>query len=292
MEWIEAKSLLQTVSHGDNWFGIEYNVNLYRGCHHGCIYCDSRSDCYHIQNFDEVRGKKNISSLLERELASKRKKGIVGIGSMSDTYNVFEKKYELTRKALFLLEKYGFGVCLQTKSSLVTRDIDILVKMQKRGSVCIGLTITTYDDILSRKIEPFAPVSSQRFAAVHDLSKAGIFTGILLSPVLPFITDTEENIRKMVYLAHQNGAKFIYTYLGVTLRENQREYYLQALQKNFPELVDIYKKKYGNKYLCLTPSQNLWKTFTEECQKYGILYKMDDIIKGYKKETQQISFLL
>lgn len=290
MKWIEAKTLLQNVSYGEEWFGIQYNMNLYRGCNHGCIYCDSRSDCYHIENFDEVKAKKNVEILLEKELMSKRKRGIIGIGSMSDPYNAFEKKYEITRKALLLIEKYGYGVCMQTKGILVTRDIDILKNIHKRASVCIGVTITTYDDTLSRILEPYAPVSSQRWEAVRKLSEEGIFTGILLSPVLPFITDTEENIRKMVFLASQNGAKFIYTYLGVTLRENQRVYYYDALQNYDKELVSKYKSTYKDKYLCLTTHQNLWNVFTEACEKYGILYKMEDIIKAYHKEKKQISF--
>ncbi len=267
-------------------------MNLYKGCSHGCIYCDSRSNCYHIDNFDKVRGKENALAILEHELARK-KSGIIGIGAMSDTYNPFEIKYEQTRGALKLISKYNYGISIDTKSDLILRDLDLLKEINSKNNVIIKFTITTPNDALSKVIEPNVCPSSKRLKAIKELSANGIFTGIMLNPVLPFITDKEEDIKLLVRLVYESGAKFIHTYLGMTLRENQRDYYYEKLDKYFPNLKEKYLKYYGERYNLLTPnSQKLYRIFTEECQKYGILYKMSDIIKAYKKEiktNEQIS---
>lgn len=285
MELVKAKTILSKVKYGNDWYGIDYNMNLYRGCNHGCIYCDSRSNCYHIENFDTVRGKENALAILEQELSKKREKGVVGIGSMSDTYNSLESKYQITRGALELLSKYQFGVAIDTKSNLILRDLDILKEINQKNDVIIKFTITTPDDTLSRMIEPYVCVSSERLKAVKELSDAGIFVGIMMNPVLPFITDQEEDIKKLVCLAHQNGAKFIHTYMSMTLRENQRDYYDEMLEKHFPELKEKYIQTFGEKYQCYSlRGKYLYQIFTEECDKYGILYRMEDIIKAYKKE--------
>ena len=285
MEFVEAKTILTKVRYGDDWYGVDYNMNLYRGCCHGCIYCDSRSSCYHIENFDTVKGKKNALTILERELSKKKDHGVVGIGSMSDTYNPFEKQYEVTRGALKLLSKYDFGVAIDTKSDMILRDIDLLKEISAKNNVIIKFTITTSDDDLCRIIEPHVCVSSKRYAAVRTLSENGIFAGIMMNPVLPFITDGEEDIRKLVRLAHENNARFIQTYMGVTLRENQRDYYYRKLDEHFPGLKEKYIRYYGDRYNCSVPDyERLYRVFTEECGRYGILYNMSDIIKAYKKE--------
>lgn len=285
MEFIQAKTLLTKVKNGDMWYGIDYNMNLYRGCSHGCIYCDSRSSCYHIENFDVVKGKENALSILENELAGKKQKGVVGIGAMSDTYNPQEIEYELTRGALRLIEKYGFGVSIDTKSDLVLRDVDLLKKINEKNDVIVKLTITTPNDDLSKIIEPGVCVSSRRFEVIKILRENGIFAGVMMNPTLPFITDKLDDIRKMVGMAHENGAKFIHTFLGVTLRENQRDYYYRQLDKSFPDLKDRYIKVYGGRYVCNVPNYNyLFQAFKNECDKYGILYEMKDIIKAYKKD--------
>ena len=285
MEFIKAKTILSKMKDGNNWFGIDYNMNLYKGCSHACIYCDSRSNCYHIDNFDTVRAKKNELNILESELVRKRKKEIVGIGSMSDTYNPQEIKYEITRGALKLISKYGFGVSIDTKSDLIVRDIDLLKEINNKNSVIIKFTITTSDDNLSKVIEQNVVESSKRLSAIKELSDNGIFIGIMMTPVLPYITDNEENIKKLVKLAHENGAKFIYTYMGMTLRENQREYYYSQLDKHFKGLKNKYISTYGEQYSCNVPNyKNLYNIFKNECNKYGLLYKMEDIIKAYKKE--------
>ena len=287
MEFIKAKTILSKVKYGNEWYGIDYNMNLYRGCSHGCIYCDSRSNCYHIENFDLVRGKENALYILEQELSKKREKGIIGIGSMSDTYNPLEKEYEQTRGALKLISKYGFGISIDTKSDLILRDIDLLKEINSKNNVIIKFTITTPNDELSKIIEPNVCISSKRLQAIKILSDNGIFTGIMMNPMLPFITDKEEDIRYLVKLAYQNGAKFIHTYMEMTLRENQREYYFYKLDQHFIGIKEKYIKYYGDKYNCIVPNyKRLYKVFTDECIKYGILYDMKDIIKAYKKEIK------
>ena len=293
MEFVKAKTILTKVKDGSEWYGVDYNMNLYRGCSHGCIYCDSRSNCYHIDNFDRVRGKENALYILEKELSKKRTKGVVGIGSMSDTYNPLEIKYEQTRGALKLISKYGFGVSIDTKSDLVLRDLDLLKEINSKNNVIIKFTITTPDDKLSKIIEPNVCVSSKRLEAIKILSDNGIFSGIMLNPVLPFITDKEEDIKKLVRLASEYGAKFIHTYMGMTLRENQRDYYFNKLEEHFIGLKSKYIKTYGDKYNCMPKNYKyLYNVFVNECNKYGVLYKMDDIIKAYKKKdasNEQIS---
>ena len=287
MEFIKAKTILSKVKYCNEWYCIDYNMNLYRGCSHRCIYCDSRSNCYHIENFDLVRGKENALYILEQELSKKREKGIIGIGSMSDTYNPLEKEYEQTRGALKLISKYGFGVSIDTKSDLILRDIDLLKEINSKNNVIIKFTITTPNDELSKIIEPNVCISSKRLQAIKILSDNGIFTGIMMNPMLPFITDKEEDIRYLVKLAYENGAKFIHTYMGMTLRENQRDYYFYKLDQHFIEIKEKYIKYYGNKYNCIVPNyKRLYKVFTDECIKYGILYDMKDIIKAYKKEIK------
>jgi len=284
MKFIQAKTIISGYVENNPWFGINYNMNIYKGCCHGCIYCDSRSECYHVDNFDEVRAKENALDIIQRELKSKRRTGVVGTGAMSDPYNPFEKKYKLTRGALELIDHYGFGISIATKGSLIVRDIDILKNIALHSPVLIKITITAADDELCKKIEPNAPLSSERFAAIKELTDQGVFAGILLMPVLPFIEDNNENIKRIIELAHENGAKFIYPAFGVTLRQNQREWYFSKLDKIFPGIKEKYIKQYGNSYECRsTVSKELWKLFVCECNKYGIIYKMNDIIKEYKQ---------
>ena len=285
MKFIPAKTLISGYSDTNNqWFGHNYNMNIYKGCCHGCIYCDSRSNCYQIDNFDEVRAKENALALIERDLKSKRKTGVIATGSMSDPYNAFEKEFCLTRGALTLINSHRFGVSIYTKSDLIRRDIDILREIQTHSPVIVNITITTCDDELCAKLEPNVSISSKRFAAVKDLCVNGIFAGVLLTPVLPFLEDNVENIRGIIRLAHECGAKFIYPSFGVTLRQNQRDWYYNKLDGLFPSLKQKYIKQYGNDYVCPSPkSEELWKLFQKECDKYGMLYKMDDIIEGYTK---------
>jgi DNA repair photolyase len=293
MKLISAKTILSSYQSGDNWFGKNYTMNIYKGCCHGCIYCDSRSECYGVENFDEVRVKENALALIARELTAKRRSGVIGTGAMSDPYNPFEKEYSLTRGALELIHNMQrFGIAIATKSDLITRDIDVLKAIKKHSPVLVKITITTANDVLGKKIEPNAAESSKRFSAIRELSENGIFSGILLMPVLPFLEDNEDNISAIVHLAYKNGAKFIYPAFGVTLRQNQREWYYKKLDEHFPGLRQRYINQFGNAYECRSPkAKTLIQLFQKECNRFGILYKMEDIIQGYKQgyDEQQLS---
>jgi len=282
MEYIPAKSII-TRTKDSAWFGIDYNMNIYRGCSHGCIYCDSRSDCYHNEQFDKIKVKSDALTIIRNDLRRKVKKGVVGTGAMSDPYNPIEREMKLSRNALELINAYGFGASIATKSPLVTRDADILRDIKAHSPVLVKITITTSDDSLSKLIEPNAAPSSQRFEAVKALSSEGLFTGILLMPVLPFIEDNLENITSLIRMAKENGARFIYPAFGMTMRQGQREYYYQALDKHFPGLKEKYIRRYGSRYTCASPNAKaLWSVFASQCDSQGILYKMQDIIRSYK----------
>lgn len=294
MDNISAKTILHK-NRSTGWFGTDYNMNLYRGCCHGCIYCDSRSDCYGITEFDKVCCKANSLEILRNELRRKVRSGIIGTGSMSDPYNPYEKKALLTRHALELIDAYGFGCAILSKSSMMTRDTDIFLSIKEHSPMMCKLTVTTADDELCRKLEPNVSVSSERFDALARLSDAGLFTGITMMPILPFIEDSEENIRSIVKMGHDAGVRFIYPALGMTLRSGQREYFLNKLDEIFPNerLSEKYLRHYQNSYECTVPEvSRLWSVFTAECNKYGILYKMSDIIAAFKLgyEPQQLSF--
>ncbi|WP_294482050.1 radical SAM protein [uncultured Ruminococcus sp.] len=292
MEYIKAKAILQKCK-DSSWFGNDYNMNLYRGCCHGCIYCDSRSDCYQIEDFDKVRAKDNALMILRDELRRKVKTGVIGTGSMSDPYNPFERDERLTEKSLMLIDAYCFGITVITKSPLITRDIPLYKQIAEHSPVLCKMTITTADDKLSRLVEPRVAVSSERFDALARMSDEGVFTGITLMPVLPFIEDTEDNIRTIVRRAHECGVRCIYPAFGMTLRSGNREYFYQKLDESFPGLKDQYIRRYGNRYEYPSPNANkLWQVFTEECARYGILYEMKAIINAYKAgyEDGQLSF--
>lgn len=285
MEYIPAKTIVTKVK-GNGWFGIDYNMNIYRGCCHGCIYCDSRSDCYQIRNFDQVCAKEEALRIIRDDLRRKVRTGVVGTGSMSDPYNPFEKELLLTRHGLELVDAFGFGAAIATKSTLLLRDLDILESIREHSPVLCKVTITTADDELAARIEPGVPVSSERFAMLEQLSSRGIFCGILLMPVLPWLEDTEENILAIVRRAHEVGARFIFAAFGVTLRNNQREWYFDQLNRLFPGqgLAERYIRQYGNQYECRSPhAAALWKRFAAECEAYGILYQMKDIVHAYRR---------
>lgn len=293
MNTIPAKTII-TKKPDSFWFGTDYNMNIYKGCNHGCIYCDSRSDCYQIENFDIVRAKENAISIIQEELRRKTKTGVIGTGSMSDPYNPFEAKYGYTRKALELIDTYHFGIAIATKSNLIARDIDILKRIKEHSPVICKITVTAFDDELSRKVEPKVCVSSKRFEAIRRLSDAGIFTGILMMPLLPGLADTPDNVISICRTAHDNGARFIYPLFGLSLRNGQREYLYQKLDELFPgkKLKQTYMRLYGSSYECHSPREKeLLHLFTDECHKLGILYKMEDIIQSYKSgyDYEQLS---
>lgn len=287
MKLNKVKTILTKVNYGKEWYGIDYQMNLYRGCSHQCIYCDSRSKCYHIDDFHIVCGKENALSVLEQELSKKRRKGVISFGSMSDPYHPLERQFEQTRGALKLILKYGFGVALDTKSDLILRDLDLLKKINENNKVIVKFTITTPHDTLAGIIEPNVCVSSKRLQAIKCLSQNGIFTGIMMNPVLPFITDQAEDIKKLVRLAYKNKAKFIHTYMGMTLRDRQRDYYFEQLDQHFIGLKQKYIAYYANRYICTVPdAQALYRVFIDACQQYDILYRMEDIIQAYQKDKR------
>lgn len=295
IEYIPAKTIV-TKTKSSEWFGTDYNMNIYKGCCHGCIYCDSRSECYHIDDFDKVRAKDNALHIIRDDLRRKVKKGVVGTGSMSDPYNPYEKELCLTRHALELINAFGFGAAIATKSPLITRDIDVLKDIKEHSPVLCKMTITTADDVLAKKIEPGVPVSSKRFESLGILRENNIFAGILLMPVLPFIEDNEANILAIVHKAAESGVNFIYPAFGMTLRQNQRDYYYTKLNELFEaeNYVGRYRKQYGEYYECRAPkAAQLYRRFAKECEQYGILYKMKDIIHAYKRNygDNQLDFL-
>jgi DNA repair photolyase len=273
---IQAKTLLARVKGPDDWFGLYYNMNLYRGCQHQCIYCDSRSECYQIEDFNhDVLVKANAIELLRRELPGKRVTGTIGTGSMNDPYMPLEAEVQLTRRALEVIAEFGFPVHVITKSDLVLRDLDLLKEISRKTYAAITFTITTADDALSKQLEPGAPASSRRLAALRTMSQGGLTTGITLMPILPFIEDSEENISRIVRLAHENGAKYILPAFGMTLRDRQRAYYYEKLDRLYPGLRERYEKAFGERYSA--PAQNagrLGKVFNDLCREYGIVTKM------------------
>ncbi len=293
MEYIPAKTIV-TKTKSDAWFGIDYNMNIYKGCCHGCIYCDSRSECYRIDDFDKVRAKENALEIIRDDLRRKVRKGVVGTGAMSDPYNPFEKELLLTRHALELVDAFGFGASAATKSTLMLRDMDILESIKEHSPVLLKVTVTTTDRELAGKIEPGAPPPSERLDMVASFSDRGIFAGILLMPVLPFLEDSLDNVLAVVREAHKAGARFIYAAMGMTMRGSQREWYYDRLKELFPErkLPERYMKAYGNRYECPSSrARALWERFAQECAKYGILDEMKDIIHAYKRgyEVTQLS---
>lgn len=284
MEYVKTRTIMTKSDQGEKWFGIDYHMNLYKGCSFGCIFCDSRSDCYHISNFDEVKTKVDALEILETELSSKGYRGVVSFGTLSDPYNKEEEKLEITRNALKLILKYGFGVSIDTKSDLILRDLDLLTEIAKNNSVIIKISISTTDDEMAKKIEPFVISSTRRFEVLKRIRECGLYAGVLMTPVLPFLTDTEDNIRAMVMKSHESDAKFIYTKMGMNLRTNQRTYYYQKLDELYPGLSMDYEAVYGNKYFCSSLQyRHLMELFLNLCHQNGILTEMEDIIKDYKK---------
>lgn len=266
-------------------------MNLYRGCSYGCIYCDSRSSCYHVENFDRVRPKARALAILERELGSRRRKGVVATGAMTDPYNPLEKRLALTSGALGLIHRARFGAALATKSDLVLRDLSLFRDIAGHSPVLIKVTLTCTDHELAAKIEPRAPRPAERLKAVEGLARGGLFTGILFMPLLPWLEDSEENVLSVVRAAADAGARFIFSGFGVTMREGQREYFYQALDREFPGLSGRYRKSFGDRYGCARPHvSSLVRLFQEECRRLGLLYRMEDIIaasrRGYEEPEQ------
>lgn len=268
---IEARTLLQPVRQPDGWFGLDYGMNLYRGCQHQCVYCDTRSECYGLDGFShEVLVKANALELLERELPRKRRKGVVGLGSMNDAYMPLERERRLTRRALEVLLRHGFPLHVLTKSDLVSRDLDLLREIGKVFAA-VSFSLTTADDLLARRLEPGAPPPSARLAAMRALAEAGVPTGVVLMPVLPFLTDEEESVVEVLRRASAHGASYAIAAFGMTLRDRQRSFYYAALDRDFPGLRPRYEKAFGDRYSA--PARRpkaLAEAFARACAEAGV----------------------
>lgn len=272
-------------------------MNLYRGCSHGCIYCDSRSKCYHMNHdFEDIEVKSNGLQLLESALQHKRKKCMIGTGSMSDPYIPLERELEHTKKALELIDRYGFGCTLITKSDLVLRDIELLKKINEKTKCVVQMTLTTMDEELCKKIEPNVSTTQKRFEVLKKLRDEGIPTVVWLTPILPFINDTEENIRGIVELCAEAEVKGIISFgMGLTLREGNREYFYRQLDNLFPGLKEKYVRVYGYSYEVASPNNDkLMKIFHQMCEGKGILHNNQQIFEylhrfGEKEHSRQLS---
>lgn len=271
---VTSKTILNHVKQPDTWFGLKYNMNLYRGCQHQCIYCDSRSECYRIEDFSRIEVKINALELLKDVLPRKRMIGTIGFGSMNDPYMPVEKDYRMTGQALEIIRDQQFPVHILTKSDLVLKDLDTL-KDISRVYGAVSFTITTADDDLARILEPGAPLPSARFKAMTELSKKGILTGVTMMPVLPFIEDTPENIRGIVQQAGENGASYIIPAFGVSLRPGSRDYYYKKLDIHFPGIKEKYIQQFGDSYSCSSPDwAELNAIFQKEIKAWNISTKI------------------
>ena len=275
MHFVDAKGILT----GNSGY---YGMNVYRGCTHGCIYCDSRSSCYQFTHlFEDVEVKQNAPELLEKELKSKRRKCMIGTGSMSDPYMHCEEKLLLTRKCLEIILKYGFGAAVLTKSDRILRDIDLLDEINRSAKCVVQMTLTTYDDNLCRIVEPNVCNTKRRIQVLEEMRERGIPTVVWLTPILPFLNDTEENIAAILEECVRVGVKGIVCYnMGLTLRDGDREYYYAALDKYFPGMKEKYRKRYGNAYELLSPNAgNLMKLLYGICSKNEILSKPEECFR-------------
>ncbi len=257
-------------------------MNLYRGCSHGCIYCDSRSKCYGMQHdFEDIEVKENALELLEIALKRKRRKCMIGTGAMTDPYIPLEMELGNTRKALSLIYEYGFGAAVQTKSNRILRDLDLLQKINERTKCVVQMTLTTYDEALCRKIEPNVCTTRERFEALLKFRDAGIPTVVWLSPILPFLNDTAENISGILSLCKEAKVRGIICFgMGLTLREGNREYFYSRLDRLFPGLKQTYIHNYRNQYEVASPNnKSLMKLFHEKCSQSGILHDGNEIFR-------------
>lgn len=283
MHYVTAKGILSPKN----------GMNLYRGCQHGCIYCDSRSKCYGMEHeFEDIEVKENALVLLEEALRKKRQRCMIGMGSMTDPYIPLEEKLLYTRRALELIEGYGFGAALITKSARVLRDVELFKAINARSKCVIQMTLTTYDDTLCRKLEPNVSTTSERFKALMELKREGVPTVVWLSPILPFINDSTENISGILELCAEAGVNGIICFgMGVTLREGNREYFYKKLDEGFPGLKEEYIKRYGGAYMLDSPNnKELMRLFRQGCKAAGIMHDNDEIFRylnRFEDKTQE-----
>ena len=275
MHFVDAKGILS----GN---GGRVGMNIYRGCSHGCIYCDSRSSCYQFTHpFEDIEVKRNAPELLEKALKSKRHKCMIGTGAMSDPYMHIEKELRLTRKCLEIIRQYEFGLAIQTKSDLILRDIDLLDEINRSAKCVVQMTLTTYDDDLCKILEPNVCNTKRRIEVLEEMQKRGIPTIVWITPILPFINDTEENLKNILDECIRVGVKGIIDFgMGLTLREGDREYYYAALDEHFPGMKERYIREYGNAYELPSPNAKaLMDIFKRKCKVNGILSSPDECFR-------------
>lgn len=283
MHFIKAKGILSS----------QNGMNLYRGCSHGCIYCDSRSACYRMNHdFEDIEVKENAPELLEDALRRKRKRCMIGTGAMTDPYIPLEMSLEYTRKALLIIEKYGFGVALQTKSDRVLRDLDILKRINGKAKAVVQMTLTTADDNLCRIIEPNVCATSERLKALKILRGNGIPTVVWLCPILPYINDTRENIGAILSMCVEAQVRGVICFgMGLTLREGNREYFYQQLDRHFPGAKERYIREFGTRYEVPSPrSDELMRLFHRVCENNGIMHDNDEIFAYLRRFEEKPRF--
>lgn len=280
MHFVNAKGILSAKN----------GMNVYRGCTHGCIYCDSRSACYQMPHaFGDIEVKQNAPQLLEEALRGKRRRCMIGTGAMCDPYMHCEEKLRLTRQCLEIIDRHGFGVCIQTKSNRILRDLDLLRSINAKAKCVVEMTLTTYDEALCGILEPNVCTTRVRYETLKIMAQNHIPTVVWFSPVLPFINDTEENLRGILRYCFDAGVKGILCFgIGTTLRDGDREYFYAALDRHFPGLKQKYIQKYGSAYECLSDNHEaLMKIFHTECEKRGVLHNVGEIFAYMRQFPQE-----
>lgn len=285
MHKVKAKGILSAAN----------GMNIYRGCQHGCIYCDARSKCYQMNHrFEDIEVKENAPELLENALKRKRRKCMIGTGAMSDPYIPLEKELKLTRRCLEIINRYGFGVTVQTKSASVMRDIDLFTKINDKSKAVLQMTLTTADESLCRIIEPNVSVTKERFETLKAFHENGIPCVVWFSPFLPFINDTKENIDGLLKYCIDAKVRGIICFgIGLTLRDGDREYFYSRLDKHFPNMKERYIYTYGNSYQLTSSNNNvLMNRISEVCRNHGIMFGVENVfsyLHKFESKAEQLS---
>lgn len=285
MHKVKAKGILSAAN----------GMNIYRGCQHGCIYCDARSKCYQMNHrFEDIEVKENAPELLENALKRKRRKCMIGTGAMSDPYIPLEKELKLTRRCLEIINSYGFGVTVHTKSASVMRDIDLFTKINDKSKAVLQMTLTTADESLCRIIEPHVSVTKERFETLKAFHENGIPSVVWLSPFLPFINDTKENIDGLLKYCIDAKVRGIICFgIGLTLRDGDREYFYSRLDKHFPNMKERYIYTYGNSYQLTSSNNNvLMNRISEVCRNHGIMFGVENVfsyLHKFESKAEQLS---
>ena len=265
-------------------------MNLYRGCTHGCIYCDSRSKCYGFKHaFEDIEVKQNAPELLEKALRAKRQRCMIGTGAMCDPYMHCEETVRLTRRCLEIIDYYGYGLAIQTKSDRILRDLDLLKSINEKAKCVVQMTLTTYDEDLCRILEPNVCTTRERVKVLQVFHENGIPTIVWLSPILPFINDTKENIEGILDYCIQAKVYGIINFgMGVTLREGDREYFYAALDKHFPGMKERYHRKYGYSYEVQSDRHaELMELFKDKCARNGIVHDINECFKFLREFSEK-----